>query len=400
MPVIKPKIILRDYQEEAVDKGLWSAKNFDNNSLLVLPTAAGKSLVVSGIAERLKKEILILQPSREILAQNMAKLANYVPEDEIGVYSASFKRKDVKKYNFATIQSIYKTPELFDHIGLVVVDECDLVNPRNSKGMFTSFLNGIGNPTTIGLTATPFRNVTGYANVNGVLTAGTCLKLINRMNPRVWNRISYNISSGELLKRGYLAPLKYYSRTVVDQSQIPLNKSRSDFDLDAYDKLILPHEEAIIASINGARKHRKAVLVFCASVAQARRFAETLTKSEIVTGTTPNKERDAILKRFQKGEIQVLFNVSCLTVGYDYPALDTIYLLRPTRSLRLYMQMLGRGVRIAEGKTECIVIDYSGTFNSMGRIEDIKLVKEKLWELYASGQRVHGKEIFSWSVKR
>jgi DNA repair protein RadD len=399
MPAIKPKIVLRPYQEEAVEKGVWSAKNFDNNSLLVLPTAAGKSLVVSGIAKKLQKEILILQPSREILAQNMAKLALYIPEDEIGAYSASFKRKDIKTYNFATIQSIYKKPELFDHIGLVIVDECDLVNPRNLKGMFTSFLKGIGNPTTIGLTATPFRNVTGYAHINGTLTAGTALKLINRMNPRVWNRISYNISSGELLKQGYLAPLKYYSRTAVPQIQIPLNKSRSDFDLDAYDKLILPHEEAILESINGARKHRKAVLVFCSSVAQAERFAKTLTKSEIVTGKTPTKERDAILKRFQSGELQVLFNVSCLTVGYDYPALDTIYLLRPTRSLRLYMQMLGRGVRIAEGKNECIVIDYSGTYDSMGKIEDIKLIKEKLWELYAGGQKVHGKEIFSWSVK-
>jgi DNA repair protein RadD len=218
------------------------------------------------------------------------------------------------------------------------------------------------------------------------------------MNPRIWNRISYNISSGELLRRGYLSPLKYYPRTLVDHKDIPLNKSRSDFDLEAYTQLILPNEEIILASINGARKHRKAVLVFCSSVEQAKRFATAMTKAEVVTGTTPAKERDRILKDFASGEIQVLFNVSCLTVGYDYPALDTIYMLRPTRSLRLYMQMLGRGVRIAEGKEDCFVIDYSGNFKNLGRIEDIELKKEKLWELYANGRRLHGQEIFSWGL--
>ena len=69
---------------------------------------------------------------KEILEQNMEKLKLYVPEDEIGVYSASAKRKDINKYNFATIQSIYKKPELFRHIGLVLVDECHQVNPKNA----------------------------------------------------------------------------------------------------------------------------------------------------------------------------------------------------------------------------------------------------------------------------
>ena len=111
------------------------------------------------IADNLRKEVLILQPSKEILEQNMEKLKLYVPEDEIGVYSASAKRKDINKYTFATIQSIYKKPELFNHIGLVLVDECHQVNPKNAKGMFSSFLKKIGNPVTIGLTATPFRNI-------------------------------------------------------------------------------------------------------------------------------------------------------------------------------------------------------------------------------------------------
>lgn len=397
---MKQGIVLRDYQEEAIDKALWSINKFDNNSLIVLPTGAGKSLVIGGIADRLRRDILILQPSKEILEQNMRKLAMYVPESEIGVYSASFKRKDIKKYNFATIQSVYKVPELFNHIDLVLVDECHQVNPKNSKGMFTSFLKDIGDPVTIGLTASPFRNVQGFANVGGVLTQGTTLKLINRMLPRMWNRISYNINNHELVDRGYLCPLKYFPRTFVPHANIPLNKSRSDFNVEEFERLLTPYEEQIIVSINGARKHRKAVLVFCSSVSQAERLATTITRSACVSGKTPIQERDQIIEDFRTGKIQVVFNVGVLTTGFDFPELDTIYLIRPTRSLGLYYQMLGRGVRLAEGKESCYVLDYSGTFENLGRIEDIKLVKEKLWELYAGGEKAHGREIFSWSVSK
>lgn len=396
---MKNNIVLRDYQNEAIERAIWSINKFDNNSLIVLPTGAGKSLVIGGIADQLRREILILQPSKEILEQNMKKLSLYVPQNEIGVYSASFKRKDIRKYNFATIQSIYKVPELFNHIGLVLVDECHQVNPRNKKGMFTSFLNNIGNPVTIGLTASPFRNVSGVSNIQGKLTAGTVLKLINRMNPRMWNRIAYNINNHELVERGYLSPLKYYSRTFIPHAKIPVNKSVSDFNLDAFEEMLTPYEEQIMVSINGARKHRKAVLVFCSSVAQAERLATTITRAACVSGKTPITERDQIIEDFRTGKLDVVFNVGVLTTGFDFPELDCIYLIRPTRSLGLYYQMLGRGVRIAEGKENCLLLDYSGTFDQLGRIEDIKLVQEKLWELYANGSKAHGKDIFSYVIR-
>jgi DNA repair protein RadD len=394
---MKSKPILRPYQEEAIEKGIWSIKKFDNNSLLVLPTGAGKSLVVSGIANELKKEILILQPSKEILQQNMNKLEAHVPKNEIGVYSASFKRKDIRKYNFATIQSIYKKPELFNHIGLVLCDEAHAINSKNKKGMFTSFLKAIGDPIMIGLTATPYRNVQAVGNINGIVTYGTFLKLINRTNPRLWNRISYNINNHELVDQGYLCPLKYFSRTFVPHANIPLNKSASDFNLEEFERLLTPYEEQIIVSINGARKHRKAVLVFCSSVSQAERLATTITKAACVSGKTPTKERDRIIEEFRTGKIQVVFNVGVLTTGFDFPELDCIYLIRPTRSLALYYQMLGRGTRIAEDKEDCYVLDYSGSYDNLGRIEDIKLVKENLWELYANGTKAHGREVFSWT---
>ena len=397
---MKNNIVFRDYQDEAVDKAVWALDKFDNNSLVVAPTGSGKSLIVAGIADRLRREILILQPSKEILAQNKEKLALYVPEEEIGVYSASFNRKDIKKYTFATIQSIYKKPELFNHIGAVLVDECHAVNPRNSAGMFTSFLHAIGKPQMIGLTASPYRLDTYYSRTQlGDTISTTCLKLINRMNPRMWNRIVFNINNKELVENKYLAPLDYHPRTCIPHLKIPLNKNNTDFDLDAYTQLLTPFETQIIDSIAKATQHRKAVLIFCSSLAQAERMSSALIGSAWVSGATSNKERDRIIQEFKDGKIKAVFNVGVLTTGFDFPALDCIYMLRPTRSLALYYQMLGRGTRIADGKDDCTVVDYTGNYESLGKVEDIRLEKgEKLWELYANGEPQHNKPLYSWAI--
>ena len=112
-------LTLRDYQTEALSKVKWSM-GLDGNDLLQLPTGAGKSIVIAELANYLNTDVLILQPTREILEQNRAKLSLYVGQEEIGSYSASVNEKIVRKYTFATIQSVYKVPELFAHIKLVV----------------------------------------------------------------------------------------------------------------------------------------------------------------------------------------------------------------------------------------------------------------------------------------
>src|SRR4051812_26364974 len=107
-------IELRPYQKQAVEKILWSMK-LAGNDLLCLPTGAGKSIVIAEVAARLDREILILQPTKEILEQNLSKLLNFVSPHDIGVYSASMNSKTIRKFTFATIGSVYKKPWLFDH---------------------------------------------------------------------------------------------------------------------------------------------------------------------------------------------------------------------------------------------------------------------------------------------
>jgi len=195
----KSHYTLRSYQKQAVEKLLWS-KDLKGADVCILPTGAGKSLVIAELAHRINAPILILQPTKEILEQNVDKMLHYVDSDEIGIYSASVNRKDTNVYTFATIQSIYKKPELFQDFPFVIIDECHQVNPKNLSGMYTSFLKDIGSPKVIGLTATPYRLDTRYERLkNGAILTHTVTKLINRTKGRFWERIIFNINCKDLV---------------------------------------------------------------------------------------------------------------------------------------------------------------------------------------------------------
>lgn len=387
---------LRPYQEMAVNKLMW-AQQFPEPDVCVLPTGAGKSLVIADMAHKLNQPVLILQPSKEILEQNVAKMKTYVEDSEIGIYSASTGRKDFGFYTFATIQSIYKKPAEFTHFRQVVIDECHMVNPKNLDGMFTSFLANIGNPKVVGFTATPYRMAQMYERdqFGGIITH-TTTKLINRTKERFWHRIVYNINTEDLISHGYLVPLRYLDKSIIQHTEIPTNISKSDFNLEAYEEKIANKEDEILEALFFGQELGKSVLVFCSSVAQAERFAQIVPNSKVVTAKTGKKERAQIIMDFREQRTQTIFNVGVLTTGFDHPSLDCIILLRPTRSIGLYYQMLGRGVRPSENKKHCWVLDMTGTVKALGRIETIKLVKQDKWELQSEKGSWHNKPLYSY----
>lgn len=363
-----------------MQKILWSQK-LDGNSVAVLPTGAGKSLIIAELAKRLDQDVLILQPGREILTQNYDKLCNYVDTSEIGIYSASMNTKEIKKYTLATIGSIYKKPEYFSHFKTVLLDECHLLDPKNLDGMLTSFLTQIGAPRVVGFSATPWRMSLMYRHDDELgLQAITTTKLITRMKGRFWHRIIYKIDIAELIKDGYLVPLRYIDKSVVRHADIPLNVSHSEFDLDRFERRIVDKREEIIDALEFAKALCKSVLVFCVSVAQAEDLSRELG-GEVVSAKTPKKTRLRVVQGFKDGGIQMVFNVGVLTTGFDHPGLDCIVMLRPSRSLALIVQQIGRGVRAAPGKKFCRVIDLVGNVSGMGRLETIRVVKREKWEI-------------------
>lgn len=398
--------MLRPYQQEAFE-AVKADMQEQGGSLVVMPTASGKSHVIAASAV-LASPTLILQPSRELLAQNYEKLSLIVPEEEIGIFSASFGRKEIKKFTFATIQSVYKYPELFKHFKLVIIDECHGLSPKELSTMYSSFLLAIGQPKTIGFTATPYRlDIEHRFNSKGELIALTVLQMINRMRHKkhtemFWKRIIYTIPHKRLLDEGYLSPIKYIHEPLMPYAEIPVNKQYSDFNLEAYEEAVVGREALILSTISEAQKRYKSLLVFCPTTDMAKGLQSIIKGSEVVVADTKKKERDRIIKGFKDHSIKTVFNVGTLTTGFDHPALDCVILLRPTRSLPLYNQMIGRLTRIAPGKTHGTVIDLTGTCKGLGGIETFEIYQNARyqWDLKtAKHEGWHNTILFSRIVE-
>lgn len=397
---------LRNYQEAAY-KAIQTYLPIVGNDIVVMPTGGGKSWVIA-YAAQLSSNVLILQPSQELLKQNMEKLESIIGPEEIGVYSASFNRKEIKRFTFATIQSVYKVPELFKDFKLIIVDECHQVSVRSASSMYTDFFNSIGKPKVIGLTATPYRLENAYHKneFTGELIQSSMIKMLPRMRHKdakkcFWDRIIFNVSHKTLLDLDHLSPLEYIDKPLLPYSEIPINQSRSDYNLEAYSNTIIGREAEILSTIAEAQKRFKSVLVFCATTEQATRLSSVIVGSRTVFGDTDTKERKEVIAGFKDGTIKTVFNVACLTTGFDHPALDCIILLRPTRSIVLYNQILGRLVRKAEGKTIGTVIDFTGTCKSIGRVETFKMYKNarNLWDLLTEkNETYHDRVLFSMVI--
>lgn len=372
---------LREYQKEAVDAAVRFFEGASKqNGLIVLPTGAGKSLVIANIAYRLDAPVLVFQPSKEILEQNYGKLCDYGVMD-VGIFSASFNRREVRKITFATIGSVKNYKDYFRRFRYVIIDECHYVNA--AEGMYKDFIATI-QCKVLGLTATPYRLYSSRFY-------GSMLKFITRTNPRIFNTLLYHVQVRTLQERGYLAPMNYYQLNVVDTSRLALNSTGADYT----DASIRKHYREI--KFNDTLENiiqrllvagRKSILVFTRFVDEARYLCKTLgAGAAVVSGDTPKADREEILRRFKAKQISVVANVGVLTTGFDFPELATVVLARPTMSLALYYQMCGRAIRPHEGKVSWVV-DLCGNYARFGRVDDLELRQPRpgIWAVY-SGQR-------------
>lgn len=375
------KYQLRPYQQEASDIAVRMMQKGNKPFVIQAATGAGKSLIIADICHRLDAPVLILQPSKEILEQNYNKLVSYGVTD-VSMYSASMNSKKIAKYTYATIGSIYKKPELFMHFKYVIIDECHGVNPKNEMGMLTSFLKAINCNSVCGLTATPYRIVQKYITEGTDLYYTASLKMINRIHPFFFKSIAYKIETADLIEQGYLSPVKYFVET-VDTSRLRPNSTGADFTTESLEYFWNEKRLRRIAqAVQYSDKNHKRSLVFCSSIKQATNALELArglgVGAEIVTGKTPMKEREQIIADFRAGKIKHLLNVGVFTTGFDVPELDCVILARPTMSLALYYQMIGRGVRLdpADATKVLKVYDLSGTVEKLGRVETIRVQRE------------------------
>ena len=374
---------LRSYQSEAVNI-MIKDREIPGNSVLVLGTAAGKSHIIANYVKEFGEPTLILCPNREILAQNRAKLKALVSADDIGTYSASMKEKTIKLFTFATIGSIYRKASLFSHFSTVIVDECHTVRPDKYNSMYLNFFGGSKPVKIFGLTATPYINIQATSffarddDGRPIYETNIYLKIITKLQQNFWDRIIFNYDAKKLCENGYTVPVKYTEYHFISPNLYKLNSSKTEYDQDAYAKEMDVFSDRLASVCEACMEKYVSTLVFCSNVAQAEKLQSLVAGSEVVSAKTPAKKRDEIIKRFVSGEIKLLFNVSCLTTGFDSPRTDCLVILRPTKSLGLYQQFIGRGVRLSPetGKKSCKVIDLSATYTRLGAAEDIRIVEK------------------------
>lgn len=364
---------LRPYQKQAVDSVFewFEGDGHDSNPLIVLPTGTGKSLVLSEICRRSiaqygEMKIVVVTHVMELIAQNHAEMLRQWPEADAGVYSAGIgKRQHTPTIVFCGIQSVHSKAHLFQKVDFVIVDEAHLI-PRKTETMYQRFLHSlrIANPhiKIIGLTATPYRMDTGMLHTgDGALFDGIC----------------YEYSVLDAIKDGYLSNL------VTKNTRVGLNTNgvhtrggefiqaelQSAVDIDETNRLA-------VDEIIEWGKDRRSWLIFGSGVEHCRHLQDHLLRRgvvcETIFGDTPKEDRAQIIDEFKRGEVQALCSMGVLTTGFNAPNVDLIAMLRPTQSPGLYVQIVGRGMRLAEGKKDCMILDFARNIQRHGPVDAIR----------------------------
>lgn len=381
--VIQP----RQYQTEAVES-IWNYFTFHSgNPVVVMPTGTGKSIVIALFLQQVferfpKSKVLVITHVKELIVQNYQKLMEVWPFAPAGVFSAGLRRRDVgADIVFCGIGSVVKRASDFGKVDLVIVDEAHLVSPKDST-MYARFLANLWtvNPALkcIGLTATPYR--LGHGLITDSVT------IAGKETPGIFSDICFDISGfsafNRLIAEGFLAPLVPRATTMkLDVSGVPMRGG--DFEQGALQIAVNRDElthKALRESIELAGD-RRAWLVFCAGVDHVESTLGAMLDAGLsavaVHSKMPALERDENIRQFRNGEVQVAVNNNVLTTGFDYPEIDCIIVLRPTTSTVLWVQMLGRGTRPAEGKSNCLVLDFAANTRRLGCVNDPVLPRKK-----------------------
>lgn len=363
---------LRQYQRESIDAIYEHFEAWASNPLVVIPTGGGKAPVLATfIREAIEQwpdtRILQLVHVKELVKQNHDTMKEVMPHCKTSIASASIsKKKDFSgQVVFASIQSVYKNGFDMDSVDLVIVDEAHLI-PHKAEGMYRKLLDDLklANPYVkiIGYTATPFRMQSGR---------------LDQGEGRIFGRIAYEVGIAELIEWGYLSPLIHKGmHTQIDTSGV--KTIGCEFQkkglAEAVDQEAVTREA--VSEIVDYGQNRKCWLAFGVSVAHAEHIRDEIRArgytAETIHGGTPDAERDQIIDDFRAGKIRCLTNCDVLTTGFNVPEVDLLAVIRPTKSPGLWVQICGRGTRIAQGKSDCLVLDFGQNSSRHGPVDKIK----------------------------
>lgn len=358
------KIKPRWYQQEAHDLTMaWIKKCFDP-CLIEAPTGAGKSIIVAMLAHTLNKasgkKILCLAPSKELVQQNREKYL--LTGEPASMFSASAGAKETRhSVVFGSPLTVAKSIDRFgSQYAAVIIDEAHGITPT-----IIEIVNKMRekNPKLriIGLSATPYRLGTGYIYANHY--AHGAVSEEQAIDP-FFSMLVYSIDARMLIAEGFLSqPVFKTTEECYDTSGLTLNRMGL-FDAATVDKAFVGQgrkTSVIVNDIIERSRDKKGVMIFAATIQHANEIMDSLPKelSALVTGKNTKQEREQAIRDFKKKRIKYLVNVAVLTTGFDASHVDHVAIMRATESVGLLQQIIGRGLRVEPGKTECLISDYA-----------------------------------------
>lgn len=391
--------MLRDYQQEAVDtlKDWWSKTS--RPAMLQLATGAGKSHIIAAIAEACgNQNVLILQPSKEILEQNLEKIVQAgVPREWVAVCSASAGDWKIGTgITLATIGTIAKYAiDYCQHIKTIIVDEADVVPNDKVTSQYMQFFNNIPRARVVGLTATPWRNQTYHQQfcdprvhcrpVTRIPTLGKKEEMADaHYGTWFWGGVIYKCPISRLQKLGFLSPTKYYVAE-TDWSFVNDVPGRVEYEMDQMSKWADIDENTAMftRAVKWCMDNNLKTIMFSPNIDMNFRLVNVIRAlggtAECMDSEHDNrKSRSKKMEDFRAGKFQFLVNVGMVGRGVDVPSVDCVFECRPTKSLSFYMQMIGRCLRIDPDNPDKIayIVDLTENFNRFGRVEDVRLEKQ------------------------
>lgn len=347
MTTLKP----RPYQEEAIAAVDAAHAAGQQRVMMVLPTGTGKTFTAEELARRRGDRTLWIA-HRDELIQQPAKSLRYIwPDAQHGIVKAELNQVGARDIVFASIQTIQSDKRLeslmragsFD---LVVVDEAHHIFAKSYRKVIEVLgCMNVGGPNLLGLTATPERSDQGALD-------------------EVFDAIAYQYHLGQAISDGYLVPPAFVAEKInVNLDEVSIRGG--DFAPGELNVALL--QAGVVKSVTDALERHctgRRTLIFMISVEQAKLTSEAINSRGMpaawVCGETPIEIRRATVRKFAEGRYQTLVNVLCMSEGFDDPGIGAILVARPTKSKSLYVQMIGRGLRIHPGKTDCLMVDMVG----------------------------------------
>jgi len=375
---------LRNYQQEAINAVVNYLCDKPGNPLVSLGTGLGKSLVMAELIRLCfrdwKARVVMMTHNADLIKQNHDEFLKLDPLAPVGIYSSSLKRKQTDApILFCGIQSVARAPEKIGHVDMLLVDEVHTIG-HDEESQWRKTLSALRaiNPKMriVGLSATTFRMGTG------MLTSG---------DNALFNEVVYEYGMLEGVRDGWLCePVPKPMASKIDLSQV--HKRGGEFiESELGEAVDLVLEKAIAETIEYGAK-RKTWMIFCPTIDNCKKASALINgygiSCEVVTGDTPQDQRESIYARLKSHELRAVCSVAVMTTGTNIPCIDMIVFLRPTESGGLLVQMTGRGTRTmyadgfdmetiegrraaiaASEKPNCLLLDFAGNLERHGPID-------------------------------